>query len=139
MSTPARAPVRILVIDDDAAQRDLLTRFLEREGFSVRTAPDGRAGLELARTVQPRAILLDVMMPGMDGLEVCKALRAKGSAAPILMLTAKSWPVLPDSTWRTEPSGRVILSMGMRRKMPKGQSRAQVSTCRARPPSILRE
>jgi len=79
----------VLVIDDDAAQRDLLTRFLEREGFSVRTAPDGRAGLELARTVQPRAILLDVMMPQMDGWSVLNALKADSKTAgiPVVMVT----------------------------------------------------
>ncbi len=79
----------VLVIDDDAAQRDLLTRFLEREGFAVQTAPDGRDGLELARTVQPRAILLDVMMPQMDGWSVLNALKADSETAgiPVVMVT----------------------------------------------------
>ena len=57
----------VLVIDDDADQRDLLTRFLNREGFAVQVAADGRKGLSLARSLRPRAILLDVMMPGVDG------------------------------------------------------------------------
>ncbi len=79
----------VLVIDDDAAQRDLLTRFLEREGFAVQTAPDGRTGLDLARTVQPRAILLDVMMPQMDGWSVLNALKADSKTAgiPVVMVT----------------------------------------------------
>ncbi len=88
-ATAASTSELVLVIDDDAAQRDLLTRFLEREGFCVRTAPDGRAGLELARTVQPRAILLDVMMPQMDGWSVLNALKADSETAgiPVVMVT----------------------------------------------------
>ena len=60
----------VLVIDDDEDQRALMTRFLHREGFRARTAGDGEAGLELARALKPRAILLDVMMPGIDGWSV---------------------------------------------------------------------
>jgi len=77
------------VIDDDPAQRDLMTRFLEREGFSARTAPNGPAGLELARALHPRAILLDVTMPGMDGWSVLTALKADPElvAIPVAMVT----------------------------------------------------
>ncbi|WP_375455049.1 response regulator [uncultured Methylobacterium sp.] len=80
---------RILVIDDDAATRDLLARFLEREGFAVSTAEDGRQGLEQARSLRPRAILLDVTMPRMDGWSVLRALRADPElgATPIVMVT----------------------------------------------------
>jgi len=79
----------VLVIDDDAAQRELLKRFLERECFAVQTAPDGRAGLELARTLRPHAILLDVMMPQMDGWSVLSALKADKVTAgiPVVMVT----------------------------------------------------
>ncbi len=79
----------VLVIDDDPAQRDLMSRFLEREGFSARTAPDGRTGLELARVLRPRAILLDVMMPGMDGWSVLSTLKADPELAkiPVVMVT----------------------------------------------------
>ncbi len=79
----------VLVIDDDPSQRELMTRFLEREGFSARTAPDGRAGLEMARVLRPRAILLDVMMPGMDGWSVLSALKADPqlAAIPVVMVT----------------------------------------------------
>jgi len=80
----------VLVVDDDPAQRDLLTRFLEREGFTVRTAPDGRAGLEMARALRPRAILLDVMMPRVDGWSVLSALKADPELAgiPVVMETS---------------------------------------------------
>jgi PAS domain S-box-containing protein len=79
----------ILVIDDDAATRDLLARFLEREGFSGTVAEDGRRGLELARSLRPRAVLLDVTMPRMDGWDVLRALRADPEigATPIVMVT----------------------------------------------------
>ncbi len=79
----------VLVIDDDAAQRDLMSRFLEREGFHPRTAADGMAGLELARRLKPRAILLDVMMPGMDGWSVLTALKTDPDLAtiPVVMVT----------------------------------------------------
>ena len=79
----------VLVIDDDPAQCDLMTRFLEREGFSARTAPDGRTGLDLAHALRPRAILLDVTMPGMDGWSVLSALKADPELAkiPVVMVT----------------------------------------------------
>ncbi|WP_251982496.1 response regulator, partial [Methylobacterium sp. B1] len=76
-------------IDDDAATRDLLARFLEREGFSVTVAEDGRRGLDLARSLHPRAVLLDVTMPQMDGWAVLRAMRADPEigATPIVMVT----------------------------------------------------
>ncbi len=97
----AAAPSRelVLVIDDDPAQRDLLTRFLQRQGFAVQCAPDGRAGLELARVLHPRAILLDVMMPHMDGWAVLRALKADPglAAIPVVMSTFVSEPGLGQS------------------------------------------
>ncbi|WP_237214076.1 response regulator [Falsiroseomonas oryziterrae] len=79
----------VLVIDDDAATRDLLSRFLRREGFAVRCAPDGAQGLEMARQLRPVAILLDVMMPRMDGWAVLSALKADAALAgtPVVMVT----------------------------------------------------
>ncbi|MGZ8262802.1 MAG: response regulator [Burkholderiales bacterium] len=79
----------ILIIDDDVNARTLLSRFVTREGFSVRTAADGSAGLKLARTSRPRAILLDVMMPHMDGWAVLSALKADPETAdiPVIMET----------------------------------------------------
>ncbi len=79
----------VLVIDDDPAQRDLTVRFLERQGFTAMAAADGAAGLDLARRHPPRAILLDVMMPQMDGWSVLSALKAdpKLAAIPVVMVT----------------------------------------------------
>ena len=79
----------VLVIDDDPNQRDLIQRFLSKEGFIVRTAARGEAGLRLARQLRPVAITLDVMMPGMDGWSVLSALKADLDLRdiPVIMLT----------------------------------------------------
>ncbi len=79
----------VLVIDDDADQRLLMTRFLHREGFQARTAADGRTGLAMARDLKPRAILLDVLMPGVDGWSVLSALKEDKDLAeiPVVMVT----------------------------------------------------
>ena len=86
---PAGNHAGVLVIDDDPAQRDLMVRFLERQGFTAFAAPDGPSGLEMARQTLPRAILLDVMMPKMDGWSVLTALKADPSLAaiPVVMVT----------------------------------------------------
>lgn len=79
---------RILVIEDEERIRQFLQRGLSFEGYRVDTVPDGQTGLELARENPPDLVLLDLMLPGMDGLEVCRRIRA-ASDVPILMLTAK--------------------------------------------------
>lgn len=78
----------ILVVDDDATIRDVLQLYLKREGFGVLTAADGQTALEKARQDRPDLIVLDLMLPGVDGWEVCRRLRAD-STVPILMLTAR--------------------------------------------------
>ncbi len=79
----------VLVVDDEETVRDLMRRFLAREGFDVVTARDGQEGLELARQLHPALITLDVLMPGMDGWSVLQALKADPDLAPIpvVMLT----------------------------------------------------
>jgi two-component system, OmpR family, response regulator MprA len=79
---------KILIIEDDEAILKVLRRVLTYEGYQVDTALDGQSGLNLVRDVTPDLIILDWMLPGMDGLEVCHKLRAAGTV-PILMLTAK--------------------------------------------------
>ena len=94
----------VLIIDDDPAQRDLLSRFLERQGFAVQIAPDGRAGLAAARKRQPRAILLDVMMPQMDGWAVLSELKADPALEhiPVVMVTFVNEPGLSASLGAAE-------------------------------------
>jgi two-component system, OmpR family, phosphate regulon response regulator PhoB len=83
---------RILIIEDERGLTDVLTYNLEREGFEVVVAHDGLEGLRKAQMQLPDVILLDLMLPGMDGLEVCRQLRAgeRTRAVPILILTAKA-------------------------------------------------
>jgi DNA-binding response OmpR family regulator len=83
---------RILVADDDPAVVSVLKRGLSYEGFAVDTAASGRDGLALARERYPDLVVLDVMMPEMDGFEVLTRLRAADPQIPILMLTAKDAP-----------------------------------------------
>jgi two-component system response regulator MprA len=79
---------RILVVEDDRRIRDLLRRGLIFEGYSVDTAEDGETALRVAREAPPDAVILDIMLPKMDGLEVCRRLRS-ASNLPIMMLTAR--------------------------------------------------
>jgi two-component system response regulator MtrA len=79
----------VLVVDDDPKIRDLLGLYLEREGHRTEFAEDGPQALERARQRRPDIVLLDVMLPGLDGFEVCRQLRDE-SDAPILLLTARS-------------------------------------------------
>jgi DNA-binding response OmpR family regulator len=87
--TAVRMGARILVAEDDTKQAELIRMYLEREGFAVAVVHDGRAALEQARQKRPDLIVLDVMMPRTDGLDVCRILRAD-SQVPIIMLTARS-------------------------------------------------
>jgi DNA-binding response OmpR family regulator len=81
---------RILVAEDQADIRDLLVMNLQGAGYTVRAVGDGAAALDHELAQASDLLVLDLMMPGLDGLEVCKALRARGHATPILMLTAKA-------------------------------------------------
>jgi two-component system response regulator MprA len=80
---------RVLIAEDDRGVRQAVERALRFEGYDVRTAADGAAALDTVREDPPDAIILDVMMPHVDGLTVCRMLRAHGDRTPILMLTAR--------------------------------------------------
>ena len=82
-------PKRVLVVDDEANIVDILRFNLQREGYEVLAAYDGKDGLEKARTQSPDLILLDVMLPEMDGFQVCEELRKTDRLTPIIMLTAR--------------------------------------------------
>jgi DNA-binding response OmpR family regulator len=79
----------ILLVEDDATIREMTQLSLERDGFVVDTAADGPAGLEAFRAGSPDLVLLDVMLPGLDGVSVCRAIR-ESSVVPVVMLTART-------------------------------------------------
>jgi two-component system OmpR family response regulator len=82
-------PVRVLVVDDEPALSELLSMALRYEGWDVRTAADGLAAVRAARDFRPDAVVLDMMLPDLDGLEVLRRLRSGGGDVPVLFLTAK--------------------------------------------------
>jgi two-component system response regulator MprA len=86
--------VRILVVDDEPSVRDALDRALRMDGYRVQLASDGTEALDALAHTPPDAIVLDVLMPEPDGLEVCRRLRAAGDRTPVLMLTARD--AVPD-------------------------------------------
>src|SRR5258706_13565610 len=83
------APPKILVVDDDVRLRDLLTRYLGEQGFQVAALADARDIDKKLQRDPPHLIVLDLMLPGEDGLSVCRRLRGAGESVPIIMLTAK--------------------------------------------------
>jgi len=85
----ADSEAKVLVVDDERNLVDLVAGYLEREGYRVLTAADGPSALELARSADPDMVVLDVMLPGLDGVEVCRRLR-EFSDAYVLMLTARA-------------------------------------------------
>jgi CheY-like chemotaxis protein len=107
---------RVLVIDDDPTVRDLMRRFLSREGFDAVTAEDGREGIDLARELRPSVITLDVFMPEMDGWSVLQALKADPDLAtiPVIMLTIldekQKGVALGASGYLTKPVDRARLA-----------------------------
>src|SRR5437016_1968648 len=82
-------PVRVLIVDDDRSVRDALRRALTLGGYEVESADGGQHGLTQVATTSPDAVVLDVGLPDLDGLEVCRRLRGAGNRVPILMLTAR--------------------------------------------------
>jgi len=86
---PDGSPVRVLVVDDEATLAELVTMALRYEGWEVRTAADGRSAVKVARDFRPDAVVLDIMLPDFDGLEVLRKLRVDAPRLPVLFLTAK--------------------------------------------------
>ena len=82
-------PPQVLIIEDESDIQEVLRYNLTRNGFTVETAGDGQLGLSMAINTTPDLIILDVMLPGLDGVEVCRQVR-RNSSVPIIMLTAKA-------------------------------------------------
>ncbi len=82
--------MRLLVVDDDPSVREALELVLDLNGFGVSTATDGAEAIRTLAVDRPDAVVLDVLMPGLDGLEVCRRMRAIGDRTPVLMLTARA-------------------------------------------------
>ena len=96
----------ILVVEDDPGTQEIVEMYLRRDGHKVVTAQDGIEGLRLAKEAHPNLVVLDLMLPGLDGLEVCRALRAE-SEVPVVMLTA-----------RVEEEDRLAWAGHWRRRLP---------------------
>jgi DNA-binding response OmpR family regulator len=100
----------VLVIDDDPDQRRFLERVLQGSGYRVMAAPDGEAGIVAASTQRPDLIILDVMMPRLNGFQTCRRLKSDPATAncPVLILTAKDQPA--DEFWATEVGADAFLN-----------------------------
>jgi DNA-binding response OmpR family regulator len=125
---------RVLVVEDDQTLSGVLKYNLSKEGYTVFSAPDGVQALEVARSEKPDIILLDLMLPKLDGLEVCLSLR-KESSVPILMLTAKSeeedrvvWLELGADDYMVKPFGVRELMARVRVMLRRRQILKQEST-----------
>ena len=102
-------PAKVLIIDDDPATREVLRRSLAREGWTVLEAVDGLKGLACLRRSRPAAVVLDLMMPGMDGFEVLEAMRREDAwrDIPVVVLTAKDLS-REEVAWLGRRAGRVF-------------------------------
>ena len=127
---PRAGPATVLIVDDDRLVRDLLRRFLERQGFRVVAAVSGEEGLRRARELRPTLITLDVVMSGMDGWTLLKALKADPAlhAVPVVMITIVDNPALGlslgASEYLTKPIDWAHLGSALGRYRPAAQPAA---------------
>ncbi len=100
----------ILIIEDDPDQRRLIERMLTGSGYRVTSAADGRSGVDMAADVSPQLIILDVMMPRLNGYQACRALKQdqRTTGIPILMLTTKQEPA--DEFWASQVGADAFLT-----------------------------
>ncbi|MDQ7745964.1 response regulator transcription factor [Hydrogenophaga pseudoflava] len=140
----APSTTRLLMIEDDARLAQMVTEYLAQSGYEVTHAPDGERGLEQLPLLQPELVILDLMMPGIDGLEVCRRIRALpngGAKVPVLMLTAKGDPMdriigleLGADDYLPKPfEPRELLARIRAVLRRRGESTAAAATARATP------
>lgn len=129
----AKENLVIAVIDDDQSVSSSLRLNLELEGYTVMCAPDGEAGVELVNREHPDLIVLDVMMPKKDGLQVCKELRAAGVSTPLILLTARSAEVdkvlgldLGADDYLAKPFGMLELIARIKALLRRGHSTRKI-------------
>jgi DNA-binding response OmpR family regulator len=135
-------PIKVLAIDDDPAMTELLTLLLKPRGFEVITANTGEDGLEMVKKDKPEVVILDLMMPGMDGWKVCAAIRGF-SQVPILILSALDSPGMvasgldagaDDYLIKPVPSGVLtahLNNLARRNRKDKSPSRMAINTASA--------
>ena len=121
---------KLLIIEDEAAISMALEDDFKLEGYDVTVANDGKTGLQLGMDINPDIILLDIMLPGMSGLDVCKALRRNGFDTPIILLTAKSQEIdkilgleLGADDYVTKPFSPHVLQARVRALLRRSESR----------------
>jgi two-component system alkaline phosphatase synthesis response regulator PhoP len=105
----ARSP-QILIVDDEPHLRSGLRRILEKEGYKVTTASDGEAALKLGRQITPDVVLLDIMMPGMDGREVCRRIREIVPDVQVIYITARAEPSGPLQSKRLRSEANAFIA-----------------------------
>lgn len=130
-------PDKILVVEDEMVLQETLAYNLTSSGYAVETAGDGLEGLHLARSWKPDLVLLDVMLPGMDGFEVCKVLRAE-TDIPILMLTARSEEIDRVIGFEIGADDYIIKPFSMRELLARVKTRLKAYQ-RIHPPAGIEE
>lgn len=122
----------ILLVDDEPNIVQLARMYLERDGYRVEAVEDGRAALEAVMRFRPALIVLDIMLPELDGLEVCRKLRAKGNYVPILMLTARDEDIdtvlgleMGADDYLTKPFNPRVLVARVKAILRRGESKDQ--------------
>ena len=126
---------RILVVDDDPAINEMLTIVLEAEGFETESVTDGAEAVPMFRSYEPDLILLDLMLPGMNGVDICREIR-KESAVPIVMLTAKTDTV--DVVLGLESGADDYITKPFKPKELVARIRARLRRSDDEPPEVLK-
>lgn len=119
----------VLIVEDDTATAELLSKFLETQGFRTRIAPDGSTGLELTRKLRPALVLLDVMMPGMAGYDVLLLIKSDPElkAIPVVMCTALNEIKDVEKCCNYGAEGYIVKPFDLKRVLEKVQSTLEKS------------